>query len=228
MSARRRVAPAVLGLAVLALAACSAAGPAPSATVRADVPAGVAADGAGSSGLPGSAEPVPGSTVPPAADPASVVVPAGLEVLLVVPDAPDAATTVLADAVDRWAAAHGVAVDRHDVAPDDDLQPLVAPYAQGGHDVVVVAPGGGLVDPLDALSSQNLAVPFLLLGAQLPEPTANVTAVVWPGATSRGSRAPADEDPDATTVTPERSDAAVAAGAAQVLAEATGTVVELG
>lgn len=168
--------------------------------------------------------PVPGATVAPDPDAGSVPRPAGLSLVVVVPPGADDATWVLVEAVDRWAADGGVGVDLREVVDDADLQAVVDGVGEEG---VVVVPGGGLVDELDSVSSQNLHVEFLVLGAQLPEPTANVTAVVWPGATSRGSRAPADDAVDPSSATPDRSDAAAAAGLASVLSGRTGVVVRL-
>lgn len=176
-----------------------------------------------------TAAPVPGSTLAPDLAATGAPVPDGMALAVVVPADPDVATAPLADAVDRWAAAHDVEHVRHVVTGDDDLVALVESAGTDGATVVV--PGGELVDAVDSASSQHLEVPFLLLGAQLPEPTENVTAVVWPGATSRGSRAPADEpdeSAEAAAVTADRADAAVAAGLAGLRAGTTGVVLDLG
>lgn len=50
---------------------------------------------------------------------------------------------------------------------------------------VVMTIGPRFLTTLDPISAANLAQPFLVLGAQLPEPTANVTAMTWPGADTR-------------------------------------------
>lgn len=97
-----------------------------------------------------------------------------------------------------------------------------------GPDLIVSA-GAGLVDPLAVVTASHLERQFLIVGAQLPEPTGNVTAAVWPGASSRGSEvanSSTASDPDA--VTPDRADAAVRAGVASVVSGITGIVVWLG
>jgi hypothetical protein len=70
--------------------------------------------------------------------------------------------------------------------------------------------------------------PDLVVGAQLPEPTVNVTAAIWRGASSRGAEVPdtaASFHPDAFT--PEHASAAIRAGVASVLHDYTGIVISL-
>ncbi len=181
---------------------------------------------AGPGTLPGTA-PVPGATLAP--DPAATdaAVPEGLTLAVALPADPDPADVALVDAVDRWAGGRGVAVTRHPVGADAHLADVADAVAPLGDRGVVVVAGPALVDLLDSVSSQRLGTPFLVLGAQLPEPTANVTATVWAGATSRGSRAPADNAPTDAGVAATPADAAVAAGMAQVLSGVTGVVVHL-
>jgi hypothetical protein len=171
----------------------------------------------------GADVPVPGSTRAPGRTADAQAVPDGLVLAVVVPEAPDGTAATLSLAVDRWAADRGVVVERHVVTGGDELQGLVDSLVGAGGPTIVVAPGAALLDELDSVSPQNLGTQFLLLGAQLAEPTANVTAVVWSSASDLGSRAPAD----GAAFTADRSDEAVAAGVANVLAGVTGVVVHL-
>ncbi|MBY0690126.1 hypothetical protein [Microbacterium marinilacus] len=93
---------------------------------------------------------------------------------------------------------------------------------------VIAGLGEGVVDVLGFESAQLLDQQFLVVGAQLAEPTENVTAVIWDGATSRGSSAGADGDLDASSVTPQRGEAAFETGLASVRDGQTGIVLHLG
>ena len=68
--------------------------------------------------------------------------------------------------------------------------------------VTTVSAGQALVDALALVTPSHLDQQFLVVGAQLPEPTVNVTAAVWRGASSRGREVPntpSSFDPDAFT-----------------------------
>lgn len=79
---------------------------------------------------------------------------------------------------------HADAVRRVDlaVAEQDDarLQELV-----DDHPALIIVVGAALNAVVDRVSASSLDQRFLLVGAQLPEPTDNVAAVVWPGADQR-------------------------------------------
>ena len=139
----------------------------------------------------------------------------------------DAPTTTLVAAVRHWARSEHVRletvkVDRPSLAVDGiveaiDLRP----------DLVICA-GNALVDALALVTASYLDQPFLVVGAQLPEPTVNVTAAAWRGASSRGREVPdtaSSFHPDAFT--PERAGAAIRAGVASVLSDLTGIVIWL-
>jgi hypothetical protein len=51
---------------------------------------------------------------------------------------------------------------------------------------LVICAGHALVDALALVTASHLDQQFLVVGAQLPEPTVNVTAAIWRGASSRG------------------------------------------
>ena len=93
---------------------------------------------------------------------------------------------------------------------------------------LVICAGNALVDALALVTASHLDQQFLVVGAQLPEPTVNVTAAIWRGASSRGGEVPdtaSSFDPDAFT--PEHAGAAIRAGVASVLSDLTGIVISL-
>jgi hypothetical protein len=93
---------------------------------------------------------------------------------------------------------------------------------------LVICAGHALVDALALVTASHLDRQFLVVGAQLPEPTVNVTAAIWRGASSRGGEAPdtaSSFDPD--TFTREHAGAAIRAGVASVLSDLTGIVIWL-
>ncbi|WP_193613449.1 hypothetical protein [Nocardioides lijunqiniae] len=138
----------------------------------------------------------------------------------------DAATRVLSDAVRAWA--EEVDADLKVIEADephayvDRIQESVDEAAD-----LVVTTGEGLVDALALVTASHLDRPFLLVGAELAEPTANVTAADWTGAAFRGEGLgrPATHDP--ASFTPERAARAVRAGVTAVLTGHSGTVVWL-
>jgi hypothetical protein len=95
-----------------------------------------------------------------------------------------------------------------------------------GPDLIVSA-GNDLVDPLALVTASHLAQQFLVVGAELAEPTQNVTAVDWSGASFRGEGLGMSSTYDPDSFTAERCAAAIRAGVAAVLTELTGIVVWL-
>ena len=93
---------------------------------------------------------------------------------------------------------------------------------------LVVCAGHVLVDALALVTASHLDQQFLVVGAQLPEPTVNVTAAIWRGASSRGSEVANTAwsfHPDAFT--PQQAGAAIRASVASVLSNLTGIVISL-
>lgn len=138
----------------------------------------------------------------------------------------DSATTMLVTAVNRWARAEDVMLKTVAVTQPDGFVDGIVDAMHLGPDLVICA-GNALVDPLALVTASHLDQQFLVVGAQLPEPTVNVTAAVWRGASSRGGEVPgtASFDPDAFT--PEHAGAAIRAGVASVLSDLTGIVIWL-
>ena len=92
---------------------------------------------------------------------------------------------------------------------------------------LVICAGNDLVDPLALVTANHLDQQFLVLGAELAEPTYNVTAADWPGAAFRGEGLGMPSAYDPATFTPERAARAVRAGVAAVLNGLTGIVIRL-
>ena len=68
------------------------------------------------------------------------------------------------------------------VDPDAMLQSALADEPN-----MIIVLGESVLSALDRVSASNIGQQFLVLGARLPEPTENVTAVIWPGADAKGS-----------------------------------------
>jgi hypothetical protein len=139
----------------------------------------------------------------------------------------DPATTTLVAAVKRWAKAEHVRLETVAVAKPDGGVDGIVQAMDLGPDLIISA-GNTLVDPLALVTASHLDQQFLVVGAQLPEPTVNVTAAIWRGASSRGREVPdtaSSFDPHAFTR--ERADAAIRAGVASVLSDLTGIVIWL-
>jgi hypothetical protein len=92
---------------------------------------------------------------------------------------------------------------------------------------LIISVGNALIDPLALVTASHLDQQFLVVGAELAEPTANVTAADWTGASFRGEGLGMSSNYDASTFTPARAANAIRAGAASVLTGHTGIVVWL-
>jgi len=139
----------------------------------------------------------------------------------------DHATTTLVTAVKQWASAEHVRFQTVAVTEPDGFVDGIVEAMDLRPDLVICA-GNALVDALALVTSSHLDQQFLVVGAQLPEPTVNVTAAIWRGASSRGGEVPdtaSSFDPDAFTR--ERAGAAIRAGVASVLSDLTGIVIWL-
>lgn len=228
--------------AVLVLtSACSAA---PESDVSAPQPTAAAspsvrgADGGPVRPMPGSrtlgpgfvtptAPPPPGGTMTPS--PGSwdgAHVPAGFTAVLVTTEQ-NAQTRVISTAVRSWANDTGVALTT--VVADDPLNYVAAiQSAIDKHPDLVISAGNALVDPLALVTASWAQQQFLVVGAELAEPTFNVTAADWKGASYRGEGLGTASTYDPASFTPERAGRAVRAGVAAVVAGYSGYVVQVG
>ncbi|SFR70540.1 hypothetical protein SAMN05428970_0972 [Agromyces sp. CF514] len=216
---------AALGLGLAMLVGASGCALAASGADRPAV-SGASAIGELDAGFLGDVRPSPEATIAP--EPGSwerVEVPPGYRAV-VVSAADDPATATLVAAVSSWAGEAGVELE---VLPGaGDAAELGERFTQAtalGADLVIGA-GSGVVDEFAYGTAQSLEQQYLVVGAQLGEPTENVTSVIWPGATFRGTGI-TDDAQDAAAVTSDRAAAAIAAGVAAVLHGVTGVVISL-
>lgn len=174
-----------------------------------------------------SATPSPEATIAPEDGSWDAVhPPAGYRVVLLTATF-DSTTAALTAGVTAWAEAEDVSLKTVTIDEPAEAVDGVVRAMELGPDLIV-ATGPALVDPLALVTASHLDRQFLVIGAQLPEPTANVTAAIWPGAASRGSEVPdADGSADPRAYTSGRADAAARAGVASVLHDLTGIVIQL-
>jgi hypothetical protein len=137
----------------------------------------------------------------------------------------DRPTKALVSAVTQWAQDEDVDL-RTVVATDADLLPSIT-TAIGMKPDLIVSAGNDLIDPLTVVTASHLDQQFLAVGAELAEPTHNVTAVDWSGASFRGEGLGASSTYDPDSFTTDRCAAAVRVGVAAVLTDLTGIVVWL-
>jgi hypothetical protein len=151
--------------------------------------------------------------------------PAGYRVVLLTAD-DDGPTATLVTAVKQWADAEGVTLETVMVTgPEGFVGGIVQAMARRP-DLVICA-GHALVDALALVTASHLDQQFLVVGAQLPEPTVNVTSAIWRGASSRGTEVPDTDSFDPDVFTHERAADAIRAGVASVLSDLTGIVISL-
>jgi hypothetical protein len=138
----------------------------------------------------------------------------------------DAQTRTLVRAVEGWADAEDVSLKKVRATDASKYLTYIARAIKLEPDLIISA-GNDLVDPLATVTSHFLDQPFLVVGAELAEPTENVTAADWAGASFRGEGLGAASTYDPGSFTAERSARAVRAGVAAVLSGLTGIVVWL-
>jgi hypothetical protein len=171
-----------------------------------------------------AAPPAPESTITPRPGSWDGVRPSkGYRVVLLTAGT-DRPTRALVSAVKAWADTEHV--DLRTVVAGHDLVPSIT-TAVGMHPDLIVSAGNDLIDPLAVVTASHLDQQFLSVGAEVAEPTHNVTAVDWSGASFRGEGLGASSTYDAGSFTAARCAAAVRAGVAAVLTELTGIVVWL-
>ncbi|MBW9092691.1 hypothetical protein JNB62_03235 [Microbacterium jejuense] len=179
--------------------------------------------GAPAAGFAPETSPSPEATVTPADGSWHGVSPSpGYRVVLLTSGS-DATTGVLNDAVEAWAADEQVSLRTVD-AEDSDPIPAIVDAMDMKPDLIV-STGEALIDALALVTPNHLDVSFLVLGAELAEPTYNVTSVDWTGAGFRGEGLGSATHFDESSFTPERGDAAIRAGATAVLTGMTGVVL---
>jgi hypothetical protein len=175
-------------------------------------------------GFVGATPPAPESTITPASGSWDGVGPSkGYRVALLTAG-DDAQTRTLVTAVKEWAKAEDVSLKTVNADRADDYVPSITKALELRPDLVISA-GNALIDPLALVTPNHLDQQFLVVGAELAEPTANVTAADWTGASFRGEGLGMSSTYDAASFTPERAATAVRAGVASVLTGHTGIVL---
>ena len=183
-----------------------------------------AAVGALEEGFRPASAPAPESTIDPAEGSWGSVAPGpGYRVVLVRAGVEHETRTLVA-AVQRWAEQERVDLRVVDADRDPDPIDAIVRAMDMRPDLVMTA-GNALVDPLATVTANHLDRHFLVLGAEVAEPTANVTAVDWTGASFRGEGLGTPSGYDPATFTATRCGRAVRAGIAAVLSGLTGIVV---
>ncbi|MET0991788.1 MAG: hypothetical protein ABWX66_05275 [Lacisediminihabitans sp.] len=134
----------------------------------------------------------------------------------------DAPAHAIAKAVRDWAAKNAVDL-RTVTANGNHIDGIVAAMSEKPD--LIISAGNDLIDALAVVTASHLDQQFLVLGAEVAEPTANVTAVDWTGASFRGEGLGASSNFDPASFTAKRCGDAVRAGAASVLLGQTGVVL---
>ncbi|MGW3624621.1 hypothetical protein [Streptomyces sp. NPDC000880] len=138
----------------------------------------------------------------------------------------DPQTRTLVSAVTKWAEEEHVSLKTVTATEPNQFIPRISEAMDLAPDLIISA-GNDLVDPLAMVTPNHLDQQFLVVGAELGEPTGNVTAADWTGASFRGEGLGMSSEYDPATFTPERAGRAVRAGVAAVLNGLTGIVIWL-
>lgn len=173
-----------------------------------------------------STPPTPEATITPRPGSWDTVHPApGYRVVLLTAGA-DPQTKTLVGAVKDWAAQEKVSLKV--VTADDPARHIdsIVEAMNLAPDLIITA-GSELIDAVTVVTASHLDRQFLVLGAEIAEPTFNVTAANWAGATFRGSGLTAATGDDPGSFTPARAAAAVRAGVASILSGLTGIVIRV-
>ncbi|MGC4939614.1 hypothetical protein [Kribbella sp. DT2] len=170
------------------------------------------------------AVPTPEATISPRPGSWDAVHPAEGYRVVLLSAGTDTQTKTLTDAVNGWATAEKVSLKK--ITADDAVHRIdrINEALALKPDLIVVA-GHDLIDPMALITANHLGQQFLVIGAEVAEPTHNVTAADWTGAAFRGEGLGMSSDYDPATFTPERAGAAIRAGVAGVLHGLTGIVV---
>ncbi|HWH26629.1 MAG TPA: hypothetical protein VNT53_08305 [Pseudolysinimonas sp.] len=178
--------------------------------------------GALGKGFEPSSSPSPEATITPSPGSWNDLHPsAGYRVVLLIAGT-DKATRTLEAAVRKWAEEERV--DLRAVSTDGDHIAGIVSAIEMRPDLIVSV-GNDLVDPLAVVTANHLDQQFLVVGAEVAEPTHNVTAVDWTGASFRGEGLGTPSSYNAESFTAKRCAAAVRAGVAAVLHKLTGIVL---
>jgi hypothetical protein len=172
-----------------------------------------------------TAPPAPEATITPRPGSWDAVHPSkGYRVVLLTSGS-DRPTKTLVDAVKTWADEEDVSL-KTVIAKASDPIPQITSAMALKPDLIISA-GNPLVDPMALVTANHLGQQFLVIGAELAEPTHNVTAANWAGASFRGEGLGTSTGYSPSSFTAERADRAIRAGVAAVLNNLTGIVIQL-
>ena len=132
-----------------------------------------------------SAPPAPEATITPRPGSWDGVHPSERYRVVLLTAGEDAATTTLAAAVTDWAEQEDASLKTITATHHDQLIPSISRAIKLAPDLIISA-GNDLVDPMALVTANHLDQQFLVLGAELAEPTENVTAADWDRASFRG------------------------------------------
>ncbi len=138
----------------------------------------------------------------------------------------DPATKTLVGAVMKWADEEDVSLKTVRATDPHQFVPSISRAMDLEPDLIISA-GNDLVDPLALVTANHLDQQFLVVGAELAEPTVNVTAADWTGAGFRGEGLGMPSAYSPASFTHERATRAIRAGVAAVLNGITGIVIRL-
>lgn len=138
----------------------------------------------------------------------------------------DRPTKTLVAAVKKWAEAEDVSLKTVESTHPAQSVSRISEAMGLAPDLIICA-GNDLVDPLALVTANHLDQEFLVIGAEVAEPTENVTAADWTGAAFRGEGLGMPSAYDPKTFTDERVGRAIRAGVAAVLNDLTGIVLQL-
>jgi hypothetical protein len=138
----------------------------------------------------------------------------------------DRPTETLEGAVTEWAEQEHASLKTVTATGPHQLIPSISKAMDLAPDLIISV-GNDLVDPLALVTANHLDQQFLVIGAEVAEPTENVTAADWTGASFRGEGLGMPSAYDPATFTHERATRAVRAGVAAVLNDLTGIVIQL-
>jgi basic membrane lipoprotein Med (substrate-binding protein (PBP1-ABC) superfamily) len=143
----------------------------------------------------------------------------------------DPQVKILVDAVHKWAAdEHRIKLKvRYLSDPDSYIQELDDAAKSDNADLIVTA-GNDLVAPVAVVSANYAGYnpqQFLVLGAEVAEPTTNIAATDWAGSAYLGEDLDQSLYYDPTAVTAPRAYAALRAGAAAILSGYTSVIVRI-
>ena len=139
----------------------------------------------GSGFIDPTASPAPEATITPSPGSWDAVHPSeGYRVVLLTAG-DDPPTRTLVTGVRQWAEEEEVSLRTVKAKSPDQFIPRISKAIDLAPDLIISA-GNDLVDPLALVTPHHLDQQFLVVGGELAEPTENVTAADWTGASFRG------------------------------------------